>query len=43
MDGVWTKGTNLATLVNLNQPLPNAAGNNALGPLPYPHFGTFIE
>ena len=33
---------NLATLVNLNQPLPNAAGNNALGALPYPNFG-FIE
>jgi hypothetical protein len=43
LDGVWTKGTNLATLVNLNQPLPNAVGNNALGPLPYPNFGTFIE
>ena len=34
--------SNLATLVNLNQPLPNAAGNNALGALPYPNFG-FIE
>jgi TonB-dependent receptor-like protein len=43
LDGVWTKGTNLATLVNLNQPLPNAAGNNALGAVPYPLFGTFIE
>jgi len=43
LDGVWTKGTNLATLINLNQPLPNAAGNNALGPVPYPNFGTFIE
>ena len=42
VDGVWTKGTNLASLVNLNQPLPNAAGNNALGALPYPNFG-FIE
>ena len=41
-DGVCTKGTNLATLVNLNQPLPNAAGNDALGALPYPNFG-FIE
>ena len=41
-DFVYTKGSNLATLVNLNQPLPNAAGNNALGPLPYPNFG-FIE
>jgi len=43
LDGVWTKATNLATLVNLNQPLPNAAGNNTLGPVPYPLFGTFIE
>jgi hypothetical protein len=42
-DGVWTKGSNLATLINLNQPLPTAAGNNALGPVPYPNFGTFIE
>jgi hypothetical protein len=41
-DFVYTKGTNLATLVNLNQPLPNAAGNNALGVLPYPNFG-FVE
>src|SRR3954449_7032321 len=41
-DFVYTHGWNLATLVNLNQPLPNAAGNNALGVLPYPNFG-FIE
>jgi hypothetical protein len=41
-DFIYTRGSNLATLVNLNQPLPNAAGNNALGPLPYPNFG-FIE
>jgi hypothetical protein len=41
-DFVYTRGSNLATLVNLNQPLPNAAGNNALGPLPYPNFG-FVE
>ncbi len=41
-DFVYTKGANLATLVNLNQPLPNAAGNNALGVLPYPNFG-FVE
>jgi len=41
-DFVYTRGSDLATLVNLNQPLPNAAGNNALGPLPYPNFG-FIE
>jgi len=39
---VYARGSNLATLVNLNQPLPNAAGNNALGVLPYPNFG-FIE
>ncbi len=42
LDGIWTKGTNLGALINLNQPLPNAAGNNALGALPYPNFG-FIE
>jgi hypothetical protein len=41
-DFIYTRGSNLATLVNLNQPTPNAAGNNALGPLPYPNFG-FIE
>jgi len=41
-DFIYSRGSNLATLVNLNQPLPNAAGNNALGPLPYPNFG-FIE
>ena len=41
-DFVYTRASNLATLVNLNQPLPNAAGNNALGALPYPNFG-FIE
>jgi hypothetical protein len=41
-DFIYTRGTNLASLVNLNQPLPNAAGNNALGALPYPNFG-FIE
>ena len=41
-DFIYTKGTNLATLVNLNQPLANAAGNNALGVAPYPNFG-FIE
>ena len=41
-DFVYTRGSNLATLVNLNQPLPNAAGNNALGVAPYPNFG-FIE
>ncbi len=41
-DFVYTRGSNLATLVNLNQPLPSAAGNNALGSLPYPNFG-FIE
>src|SRR5215475_2619826 len=31
-DFVYTRGSNLATLVNLNQPQPNAVGNNALGP-----------
>jgi hypothetical protein len=41
-DFVYTRTSDLATLVNLNQPLPNAAGNNALGALPYPNFG-FIE
>ena len=41
-DFVYTKGSNLASLVNLNQPTPTAAGNNALGPLPYPNF-SFIE
>jgi outer membrane receptor protein involved in Fe transport len=41
-DFVYTRGSNLATLVNLNQPLPTAAGNNALGVLPYPNFG-FVE
>ncbi len=42
-DFVYTRGSNLATLVNLNQPLPSAAGaNNAKGPLPYPNFG-FVE
>jgi hypothetical protein len=43
LDAVWTKGTNLASLVNLNQPLPSAPGaNDARGALPYPNFG-FIE
>ena len=42
-DFVYTRGTNLATLVNLNQPLPSAPGaNDAKGPLPFPNFG-FIE
>ena len=41
-DFIYSRGSNLATLVNLNQPLPNAAGNNALGALPYPNFG-FVE
>jgi hypothetical protein len=35
-DAVYAKGSNLASLVNLNQPL------NGNGPLPYPNFG-FIE
>jgi hypothetical protein len=41
-DFIYSRGSNLATLVNLNQPLPTNAGNNALGALPYPNFG-FIE
>jgi hypothetical protein len=41
-DFIYTRGSDLASLVNLNQPLPTAAGNNALGPLPYPNFG-FVE
>ena len=41
-DFVYTRTSDLATLINLNQQVPNAAGNNALGPLPYPNFG-FIE
>jgi hypothetical protein len=41
-DFIYTKGTNLATLVNLNQPLPNAAGTGVGSTLPYPNFG-FIE
>ena len=38
-DFVYTRATNLASLVNLNQPLPDGTCNNAL---PYPNFG-FIE
>jgi hypothetical protein len=42
-DFVYTRGYNMATLVNLNQPLPSAPGaNDAKGALPYPNFG-FIE
>jgi hypothetical protein len=41
-DFIYTKGTDLATLVNLNQPLPNAAGTGVGSTLPYPNFG-FIE
>jgi hypothetical protein len=42
-DFVYTRGTNLASLVNLNQPLPSAPdANDARGALPYPNFG-FIE
>jgi len=42
-DFVYTHGSNLATLVNLNQALPSAAGaNDAKGALPYPNFG-FVE
>ncbi len=39
LDLVATEGRNLANLINLNQPLPNAAGNNALGPRPFPTVG----
>jgi hypothetical protein len=43
VDYVHTHGGNLATLVNLNQPLPSAPGaNDAKGPLQYPNFG-FVE
>ncbi|HTM25722.1 MAG TPA: TonB-dependent receptor, partial [Vicinamibacterales bacterium] len=43
VDYVYTHGTNLATLVNLNQALPSAPGaNDAKGAVPYPNFG-FIE
>jgi hypothetical protein len=42
-DFVYTRGSDLATLVNLNQRLPSAPGaNDARGPFPYPDFG-FIE
>jgi len=42
-DFVYTRGSNLATLINLNQPLPSAAGvDDAKGALPYPNFG-FVE
>jgi hypothetical protein len=42
-DFVYTRTTNLATLVNLNQPLPSSAGaQDAKGALQYPNFG-FIE
>jgi hypothetical protein len=42
-DFVYTRGTNLASLVNLNQPQPSAPGaQDARGAVPYPNFG-FIE
>ena len=42
-DFVYTRGSNLASLVNLNQPMPSAPGaNDARGAVPYPNFG-FIE
>jgi carboxypeptidase family protein/TonB-dependent receptor-like protein len=41
-DFVYTRGSNLASLVNLNQPLFNAAGTAVTTVLPYPNFG-FIE
>jgi hypothetical protein len=40
VDGIWTKGNDLAHLVNLNQPNPGTQDAN--GALPYPNFG-FIE
>lgn len=40
VDGIWTKGKNLARLVNLNQ--PTRGTRDANGPLPFPSFG-FIE
>ncbi|HEY7925069.1 MAG TPA: TonB-dependent receptor [Vicinamibacteria bacterium] len=43
IDLVGTEGRNLANLINLNQPLPNAAGNNALGPRPFPTVGPQIQ
>jgi outer membrane receptor protein involved in Fe transport len=43
LDLVGTEGRNLANLINLNQPLPNAAGNNALGPRPFPQVGPQIQ
>ena len=43
VDGVWTKGSHLATLINLNQPALNAAGTGITTTIPYPNFGTFIE
>ena len=43
VDFVGTEGRNLANLINLNQPLPNAAGNNALGPRPFPTVGPQIQ
>ncbi len=43
VDLVGTEGRNLANLINLNQPLPNAAGNNALGARPYPSVGPQIQ
>jgi hypothetical protein len=43
IDFVGTEGRHLANLINLNQPLPNAAGNNALGPRPFPNAGPQIQ
>jgi hypothetical protein len=43
LDLVGTEGRNLANLINLNQPLPNAAGNNTLGPRPFPTVGPQIQ
>ncbi len=42
-DFIYTRGSNLATLVNLNQAAPSAPGaNDVRGAVPYPNFG-FIE
>ena len=43
IDFVGTEGRDLANLINLNQPLPNAAGNNALGSRPFPTMGPQIQ
>ncbi len=42
LDGIWTKGSNLGRLVNLNQPLPRPDNSGVTNVLPFPNFG-FIE